>query len=112
MPPNFLVPAIGGKGLAAVRFDRARSSVVYENKGRIARRVARLSRAARARVQALVERRFARDLFVFASRRRKRVRTDNHGRTARRAPLGPAAAAFRAGARLPSPANVAGDGVF
>ena len=47
---RFSIPARGGKGGSGIRFDYSRSAFLHQNERRIARRVARISRTARARV--------------------------------------------------------------
>src|SRR6266478_3325865 len=92
------IPAWLGEGRNAVRFDRSRSAVVYESERRIARRIARLSRAACARIQAFIERWIARHFLLFASCERNRLCGGDRGCAGRRAAIGAKAATFRVGA--------------
>src|SRR5204862_8334844 len=81
-------------------------------KRRLARRFARLSRAARARVQASLERWIARDIFLFASRHGNNLRSNDRGRAGRCPPLGPAVATVRTGARSSGSSHAAGNGIL
>src|SRR5205807_9041585 len=80
---RFPIPARRRKSPSAIRSDRSRSAIVHENEERIARRAARLPRITRARLQIVIERWIARDIFVLASRERSGVLANDRGRAGR-----------------------------